>query len=344
MMLLLIDLSDVRTLRCWALMMMLRLLLVIFIIVTHVFFMLILFNGLSAHHVMIHGYLSAMVFIVFIPFVIIILVVFIVLLLILLLLLLLLVFLEHEEILLLLIGEGTLRRHVAGEVCCRCIQAIIVLSWEKKLFLLVCQMGVRVQVCITKDVYVLLKFPNLSQVSHKSLWDLFNKQRLIGNIEQYLLFLLSICPFKEFILLSCPPHRLFLPLSELSSVAYECWRALDSLSKAVLLEESLNFLLELGLLLFLLRFLLLSSLSHIGTEFWGDCRVLFAVSLFGRGLREGGFRECGLGIGTEVFQCRIDKLVLSIQVASHTSCWLGVVEVEGLQDSWIHLLLLFQFF
>ncbi len=149
----LIDLSDVVV----------RLrLLFFFLVVAHVFLVLILLNGLGTHHVRVVVRLLVLLLLLVIfvlPFLVLV-------------LLLLLVLLKHQEVVLV---ELRLGRHVAGEVGGGRVEAVVVLSTQKQLLLLICQVSVRVQVRISQDVHILLKFTDLGEISHECLGHLLDK-------------------------------------------------------------------------------------------------------------------------------------------------------------------------
>ena len=90
----------------------------------------------------------------------------------------------------------------------------------------------------------------------------------------------------------------------------------------------------------LLGLLLLSALSHVGAEFGSDGRVLSAVSLPALGW--GVLAKSGGGSGTDLFESRVDQLVLRIEVTSHARSGFGVMEVERLWDGGAHMLLSLQ--
>ena len=110
-----------------------------------------------------------------------------------------------------------------------------------------------------------------------------------------------------------------------SRVADESWRALDSLLKSVLLDESLDLLLELILLRHFLFFHLSATKSHIGLVLLGSCRLLnldISVHLcFDTGAAR-GLESCP------------NVLVGLVHVFSEVGSRLWLVEVEWLGDCW----------
>jgi hypothetical protein len=188
------------------------LVLVVFIIIVHVLFMLVLFDGLGTHHVMIHAwrYLRAVTTVVLLVFFL----VFAVLIFTHLLLVLLLVFLKHHQLFLLLLlsVEYGLRGQVPGEVSSGGIQAVVVLGRQQKLFLLIREVSIRVEISIAEDGHVLLEFADLREVAHEGLGDLLHQQGLVSHVEQDLLLLLCIGTLQVRVLLSRLLQRLLLTL------------------------------------------------------------------------------------------------------------------------------------
>lgn len=73
-------------------------------------------------------------------------------------------------------------------------------------------MGIRVQICIAKDVHVLLELANLCQISHEGFGDLLNQKGLVCYVEEDLLFLFRILLHQVGILLACTTEGLLLTL------------------------------------------------------------------------------------------------------------------------------------
>ena len=197
----LVDLGDVRALGV-VLLLLVGVVFLLVVFVAHVLLLLVFLDGLSTHHVVVHPLRYLRTFLLlFFSLVVIFPVVHILLLL--LLLLLLLVLLKHEEILLAETVNQSLRGEVAGEVGGGRIESIVVLCREEELLLLVGQVGVGVEVCLSENVNVLLQLTDLSQVPHEGFGDLFDQQWLVGNVEKDLLLLLGVDSLQDCVLLAC---------------------------------------------------------------------------------------------------------------------------------------------
>jgi len=196
-----------------------------------------------------------------------------------LLLLLLVILLKHHQLLWgELVPTVLIWRQVAREIGSGLVQPVIVLSTEKELFLFISQVSVWVKVRFPQDVDILLELADLSKVPHKSLGHLLYKEGLIGHRHQYSLLLLSIGSLESCISLPSPLEWEHLAPLKFLGRADKCWRALDSLSESVLLEEALDIFLELFLLHLLLAFHVSSALLHICAELRGDGRIFASIS------------------------------------------------------------------
>ena len=175
-------------------------LLVIFII-THVFLLLILLNGFSPDHVVVvhdhHVVIPLVLTLLFLFFLVVLVIIHVLLLL----HLLVLVLLKKQLLLLVLLKRG-LRREVPWEVGGCYVQAIVVLSTQEQLFLVIVKVIVRVSASFSQYVHISLKLTDLSKVSHESLGHLLNQEWLIGDIKQDRVLLLSIASLKLSILLA----------------------------------------------------------------------------------------------------------------------------------------------
>ncbi len=134
--------------------------------------------------------------------------------------LLLLVLLE-KQLLLLLLGNAcaTLRRETAREVGGRHVQPVVVLSAEQELLLLIGQVSVGVAASLSQNVHVALQLTNLSEVTHKSLGDLLNEERLVGYVKENGFLLLGEGSLQQSVLLARTSQRLLLALLKLGGVA-----------------------------------------------------------------------------------------------------------------------------
>ena len=136
--------------------------------------------------------------------------------------LLLLVLLE-KQLLLLLLGNAcaTLRWEAAREVGGRHVQPVVVLSTEQELLLLIGQVGIGVAACLSQNVHVALQLTNLSEVTHESLGDLLNEERLVGYVKENAFLLLSIGALQQSVLLTRTSQRFLFALLKLSGVAHQ---------------------------------------------------------------------------------------------------------------------------
>ena len=197
----LVDLGDVRALRV-VLLMLVGVIVLLVIFVAHVLFLLVLLDGLRPHHVVVHPLRYLRTFLLFFFFSVVLIFTLINLLLLLLLLLLLMILLEHEEVLLAQAVDQGLRGEVAGEVGGGRIESVVVLCREEELLLLVGQVGVGVQVCLSEYVHILLQLTDLCQVPHEGLGNLLDQEGLVGNVEKDLLLLLGVDSLQDGILLA----------------------------------------------------------------------------------------------------------------------------------------------
>lgn len=175
--------------------------------------------------------------------------------------------------------KESLRITATGEISSGQIETIVVFSRKQELFLLLGQVGIRIHVGFLEDCNIFLELPNLCKVAHKCLRNLLNQERLVSNIKVNSLDLVSPLAFQPAILVPSSSLRGLSSFLKLSLGAYQSGGALHTLSKAILLKETLHFVLELPLFSILLSLHFLSALVNVGAELLSDSRFFTVVSL-----------------------------------------------------------------